>query len=80
MRLGGNPFCKFPLNYPINNIDYILSKYNVNNNWYDYSCGWGARLTGALKNKVNYFGTDPNYLLVDRLKQLASDWNNYVAA
>ena len=80
MRLGGNPFCKFPPNYPINNIDYILSKYNVNNNWYDYSCGWGARLTGALKNKVNYFGTDPNYLLVDRLKQLASDWNNYVVA
>lgn len=80
MRIGGNPFCKLPPNYPINNIDYMLSKYNVNNNWYDYSCGWGARLTGALKNKVNYFGTDPNYLLVDRLKQLASDWNNYVAA
>ena len=31
-------------------------------------------MTASLKNNVNYYGTDPNYLLVDRLKQLASDW------
>lgn len=36
----------------------------------------GARLTGALKNKVNYYGTDPNYLLTDRLKQLAKDYKD----
>ena len=34
----------------------------------------GGRLAGALKNKVNYFGTDPNYLLVDKLKEFAKDY------
>lgn len=56
----------------------MLEKYNVNNNYYDFSCGWGARLTGALKNNVNYFGTDPNYLLTERLQQLANDYKSSV--
>ena len=73
-RLCGKGVASKPANFPIKTIDEILEKYNVNNNWYDFSCGWGARLTGALKNKVNYFGTDPNYLLTERLEQLASDY------
>lgn len=63
--------CQFPPKI----VDYILYEYNVNDNYYDYSCGWGARLAGALKNRVNYFGTDPNYNLFDRLNTFASDYS-----
>lgn len=75
-RLGGKGVASKVANFPIATVDEILKRYNVNNNWYDMSCGWGARLTGALKNKVNYYGTDPNYLLVDKLKEFVKDWAN----
>ena len=78
IRLGGKSYAAKPTNFPIKTVDYILARYNINNNWYDFSCGWGARLTGALKNNVNYFGTDPNYILVDRLKTLARDYKNNI--
>lgn len=74
MRLGGKGVASKPANFPIKTVDEILEKYNINNNYYDFSCGWGARLTSALKNKVNYFGTDPNYLLTERLNNLANDY------
>lgn len=73
-RLGGKGVASKVANFPIATVDEIFKRYNVNNNYYDMSCGWGARLTASLKNNVNYYGTDPNYLLVDRLKQLANDW------
>jgi len=73
-RLGGKGAARKPSNFPIKTVDYILSKYNKNNCWYDFSCGWGARLTGGLKNDVNYFGTDPNYMLTLRLGELAKLW------
>lgn len=76
LRLGGKGVASKPANFPIKTVDYILEHYNVNNNYYDFSCGWGARLTSALKNKVNYYGTDPNYLLTNRLNQLANDYKN----
>ena len=76
MRLGGKGVASKPANFPIKTCDEIIERYNVNNNWYDFSCGWGARLTSALKNKVNYYGTDPNYLLTDRLNQLANDYKD----
>jgi hypothetical protein len=74
LRLGGKGVALKPSNFPIKTVDYILSKYNKNNCWYDFSCGWGARLTGSLKNNVNYFGTDPNYILTLRLGDLAKMW------
>lgn len=74
MRLGGKGVCSKPANFPIKTVDQILEKYNVNNYWYDFSCGWGDRLMSALKNKVNYLGTDPNYLLTERLKKLTLDY------
>ena len=73
-RLGGKGVASKPSNFPLEVVDDILEQYNINGNWYDFSCGWGARLTGALRNRVNYFGTDPNYLLTARLQQLASDY------
>lgn len=74
IRLGGKGVAKKPTNFPIKAVDEVLSQYNVNNNWYDFSCGWGARLLGALKNNVNYFGTDPNYLLTESLNNLSKDY------
>ena len=41
-------------------------------------CGWGDRLFSALKNNVNYYGTDPNYILTERLQQFVKDWNNTI--
>lgn len=75
-RIGAMGLVSRPSNFPIKTVDEILKKYNINNNWYDYSCGWGARLIGSLKNKVNYFGTDPNYLLTEKLNQLANDYRD----
>lgn len=74
LQLGGAGFAHIPTNFPIQTVDGVLSRFNVNNNWYDMSCGWGNRLLGALKNKVNYFGTDPNYLLTERLDSMSKDW------
>ena len=77
-RIGAMGLVSRPSNFPIKKVDEILEKYNINNNWYDFSCGWGSRLTGALKNKVNYYGTDPNYLLTERLEHLANDYKNTI--
>ncbi len=39
---------------------YIYSKYvSSGSNVFDYSCGWGARLLGAISNNLNYYGCDP---------------------
>lgn len=75
-RLGGKGIASKVANFPIQTVDEIFEKYNVNNNYYDMSCGWGARLTSSLKNKVNYYGTDPNYLLVEKLNEFVSYWKN----
>lgn len=73
-RLGGKGIAVKVAQFPIKAVDFVLEKYNMNNSWYDFSCGWGGRLAGAMKNKVNYFGTDPNYLLCDKLKEFANDY------
>ena len=73
-RLGGKGIASKVSQFPLKVVDQILEKFNVNGNWYDFSCGWGGRLAGALKNRVNYFGTDPNYLLVDKLKEFSADY------
>ena len=74
LRLGGKGIASKPTNFPIKTVDYILENFNINNNYYDFSCGWGVRMLGALRNRVNYFGTDPNYLLTDRLNTLSKDY------
>lgn len=77
-RLCGKGVASKPANFPIKTVDEILKVYNTNNNYYDFSCGWGARLTSALKNKINYFGTDPNYMLTERLQQLSKDYKQHI--
>lgn len=78
IELGGKAYASKPTNFPLKTVDYVLENYNVNGNWYDFSCGWGARLTGALKHNVNYFGTDPNFMLVDRLNEFAKDYRSVI--
>lgn len=77
LRLGGKGVASKPTNFPLKTANEILRLYNINNNYYDFSCGWGVRLTSALINNINYFGTDPNNLLVDRLNELANDFKQY---
>lgn len=73
-RLCGFKTASKPSNFPIKVVDMILRQYNVNGNYYDYSCGWGSRLLSSLRNQVNYYGTDPNYVLCDRLRQMSKDY------
>tara|TARA_R110002096_G_scaffold289955_1_gene484223 strand:- start:381 stop:1427 length:1047 start_codon:yes stop_codon:yes gene_type:complete len=63
-------------NFPYKTMIQILDKYNVNNNYYDFSCGWGVRLLATLSHKINYFGTDPNSELVPQLQSMGDDFKN----
>jgi hypothetical protein len=75
LRLSGGGVAMKPSNYPIKSVDEVLAKYNINGKYYDFSCGWGVRLLSSMRNRVEYYGTDPNNLLVDRLRQMATDYN-----
>ena len=75
-RLCGIRYCVKLPNFPLKVATETISKYNVNGNYYDYSCGWGSRLLGSLKGNVNYFGTDPNSELVDRLREMADEYRS----
>lgn len=70
-RIGGKGVASKPTNFRLDQTIEIIKKYNLNDNYYDPSCGWGVRLVGSLATGVNYFGTDPNYELVERLKTVA---------
>lgn len=72
LRLGGKGVASQVSNFPLDVADMILNNFNTNDNYYDFSCGWGVRLTSAMKHDINYYGTDPNYLLVNRLNDYAT--------
>ena len=78
VRLGGKGYIKKPTKFPVKTVKFILNKYNVNNNYFDFSCGWGDRLVGALSKNVNYYGTDPNPVLCERLNELNTDWHSVI--
>lgn len=78
ISLGGKGYAKIPTQFPVKTADMILEKYNVNNKFYDYSCGWGARLISSLKHNIDYYGTDPNYLLCEKLNELQRDWKDTI--
>ena len=61
-------------NFPLETVDMLMAKYNRNNIVYDFSCGWGARMLGVIRNGAKYLGTDPNDTLVDRLIQMSNDY------
>lgn len=69
--LGGAGIVKSATYYPIDNVEFLIKKYcKPRGNYYDYSCGWGDRLIGAMKSNVNYYGTDPNYELINCLEDM----------
>ena len=78
IALGGKGYAKVPTQFPFKVSNYIYSHYNINNNVYDFSCGWGSRLLGALKYNLNYYGTDPNDLLCSRLEQMTKDYKSII--
>jgi len=75
LRISGGNVTLKASNFPIKVVDKIIEKYNVNNNFYDYSCGWGVRMLSALRNQINYYGTDPNYLLTEKLQNIHTHYN-----
>lgn len=76
LRLGGKGVAAKPSNFPIKTIDYILENYvPIGGNYYDFSCGWGVRLLSSLRNNARYYGTDPNYILTERLMQIGNHYN-----
>nr|DAT28481.1 MAG TPA: Putative modification methylase [Caudoviricetes sp.] len=77
LRIGGKAVAQKPSDFPLKTANMILKKYNVNNRYYDFSCGWGVRLTSALINNIDYYGTDPNFLLVNKLNEFKNDWCDY---
>ena len=58
-------------NFPYKTVKDVLADYDINGNYYDFSCGWGIRLCASMSTDVNYFGTDPNNTLVKRLEGLS---------
>lgn len=77
VRLKGKGLVGIPYQYPVKSVVDVLNRYNVNNNYYDISCGWGSRLLGSLHKGVNYFGTDPNPLLCEKLNQVVLDYKEF---
>lgn len=53
-----------------------MQKYNINGNYYDFSCGWGIRLLSSLRNKINYYGVDTNDVLVERLNAISDTFKS----
>jgi len=43
---------------------------------WDMSVGWGGRLLGSIKSKINYIGTDPSAKIIKGNKQLAKEFGN----
>jgi len=78
IALGGKGYAKVPTQFPFKTVDFIYKNYNINNNVYDFSCGWGIRLLGALKYNINYYGTDPNNLLCGRLIEMTNDYKTVI--
>lgn len=74
IRLAGKGVACKPTKFPIKTVREILELYNINDNYYDFSCGWGDRLLGAMSMNINYFGTDPNYLLTEQLENIKNDY------
>ena len=75
-RLCGFKTASKPSNFPMKTIDSLLDIYNVNGKYFDFSCGWGVRMLSSMKHGIEYYGTDPNYVLCERLENMASDYND----
>ena len=76
-RLCGLRCCRKVPQFPLKTINELLECYcNEGDNYLDFSCGWGVRCLGSLTHNVNYFGTDPNKKLVDKILEMTNDYKN----
>lgn len=75
LRIGMTNCAKIATNFPYKRAVEIINKYNQNNVYYDYSSGWGIRMLASMYLGIEYIGTDPNNILVDRLLELKSDYD-----
>jgi hypothetical protein len=73
-RIGSSMTATKISNYPLDSVHEVIKKYNTNGNYYDFSCGWGVRLLGAMNKNINYFGTDPNDKLFVQLLKMKDDY------
>lgn len=75
VRLHGGSISQKLSNYPYKQAKDIIKKYNINGKYYDYSCGWGIRCLASMNSNVEYYGTDPNYKLTAKIKEMVQDYN-----
>lgn len=74
IRVGGKSVCRKATQFPLKVAKQVIGDYCSNGNYYDFSCGWGIRLLAALVCGCNYYGTDPNDILVERLNDMYGDF------
>lgn len=75
-RIGAVRLATIPTIFKLKYARDILKKYNLNNVYYDFSCGWASRMLASLSENIIYFGTDPNYLLVEKLNEIYNLYND----
>lgn len=68
IRLGGKGVASKPANFPIKTVDEILSKYNVNNYWYDYSYCGSETFIPEWENKIGLAFSSPPYFYLEDYK------------
>ena len=64
-----------PSQFPFSHAFKIYEQHNVNGKVFDYCCGWGNRLLAAMCNDLDYTGVDTNPGLVQKLGEMAVDFN-----
>ena len=75
-RLCGIRCCRKVSQFPLKTINELLELYtHAGDNYYDFSCGWGMRALSAMVHNVNYYGTDPNEKLVDKIYEMRDDFD-----
>lgn len=80
-RLCGIRCCRKVPQFPLKAINELLDRYTTpGDNYLDFSCGWGVRALSALVHHVNYFGTDPNKPLVDKIYEMVDDYKDATAS
>jgi DNA modification methylase len=57
-------------NFPVREADTLYQNYSSQgDNIYDFSCGFGSRMSACLLSGRNYYGTDPNTTLCNKLNE-----------
>lgn len=59
IHLGGKGYARIPTQFPLKTADTILEKYNINNNIYDFSCGWGGAPCECIKTQCKLLWNRP---------------------